>query len=343
MESFSSYEKMPNSLKKIGLSDQDFAQLDKLDWVATEKIHGANFSFTYANGTLHYAKRKSILDWTHDFFGFQHVVARLEVQIVALFEALITNYKAEQFTIYGELFGGAYLHHDVNKIAHLYAIQTGVYYSPDIHFCAFDIAIISGNDKHYLDYETAVRYFETHHILFAKPLFIGKLSHAMDFNIRINSTFPKLWNLPPLKDNLIEGIVIKPYQSLPVSWSKARPIIKLKNKEFEEEQKFHEAQKWSYIPKVSSLAEELSFILEELNNFISKNRLESAVSKIGAISFEDTSRLRAIQVEMLRDTLEDFNDNNDGLLKQLTEKQSDWIKNRLTAQINKLIGNYQKR
>ena len=343
MEPFSSYEKMPTTLKKIGLSAQDFAQLDKLDWVATEKIHGANFSFTYANGTLHYAKRKSILDWNHDFFGFQHVVARLEVQIVALFEALSTNYRAQQITIYGELFGGAYPHHEVNKIAHLNAIQTGVYYSPDIHFCAFDIAIISDNDKHYLDYETAVRYFATYHILHATPLFIGKLSHAMNFNIRIHSTIPKIWNLPPLNDNLIEGIVIKPYQSLPTSWSKARPIIKLKNQEFEEELKFHEAQKWSYIPKVSTLTEELSFILEELQNYITENRLESAISKIGAISFEDPTRLSEVQLEMLHDTLEDFNENNDDILKQLTVKQNDWIKNRLAALINKFIVNYKKR
>ena len=343
METFSSYEKMPTTLKKIGFSAQDFTQLDKLDWVATEKIHGANFSFTYANGTLHYAKRKSLLNWNDDFFGFQHVVERLEVQIIELFEVLSTKYEAKQITIYGELFGGAYPHQNVTKIANLNAIQTGVYYCPNIHFCAFDIGLITDDEKYYLDYKTAIRYFETHNILYAKPLFIGKLSHTLNFNIRINSTIPKIWNLPPLNDNLIEGVVVKPYQPLPASWRKARPIIKLKNPEFEEELKFHEARKWSYIPEVSTLSEELSYILEELSNYITENRLESAISKIGSISLKNNSRLGEIQVEILRDTLEDFNDDYDDILKQLSTKQNEWIKDRLTAQINKLIINYKKR
>ena len=58
MSEFSGYEKMPNSLKKLGLNERDLSQLDKLKWVVTEKIHGANFSFVYENGSLKYAKRK---------------------------------------------------------------------------------------------------------------------------------------------------------------------------------------------------------------------------------------------------------------------------------------------
>ena len=45
MSDFSSYEKMPKSLKKLNLSQRDYAELDKVQWVVTEKIHGANFSF----------------------------------------------------------------------------------------------------------------------------------------------------------------------------------------------------------------------------------------------------------------------------------------------------------
>lgn len=36
---------MPDSLKKIGLNERDMLKMEKLKWVVTEKIHGANFSF----------------------------------------------------------------------------------------------------------------------------------------------------------------------------------------------------------------------------------------------------------------------------------------------------------
>lgn len=63
MTQFSSYEKMPSSLKKLELSEKEFSQLEKLLWVVTEKIHGANFSFIYENGQLRLAKRKDYLAW----------------------------------------------------------------------------------------------------------------------------------------------------------------------------------------------------------------------------------------------------------------------------------------
>jgi hypothetical protein len=86
MSAFSGYEKMPPSLKKLGLSESDFSELEKPKWVVTEKVHGANFSFVYKNGTLRFAKRKAYLSWTDDFFGFQLVVNKIESNITPLFE-----------------------------------------------------------------------------------------------------------------------------------------------------------------------------------------------------------------------------------------------------------------
>ncbi len=37
MSDFSGYEKMPDSLKKAGLNENDLSKLDKLKWVVTEK------------------------------------------------------------------------------------------------------------------------------------------------------------------------------------------------------------------------------------------------------------------------------------------------------------------
>ena len=188
MNEFSGYEKMPNNLKKLGLSESDFSQMEKLKWVVTEKVHGANFSFVYENGTLKFAKRKEYLNWTDDFFGFQLVANKLENNIFRLFEKLSGEISGQKYIIYGELFGGKYPHPEVNPVKDLHAIQTGVYYTPNIEFCAFDIAIeTEGSDsKYYLDYESSVAYFKEFGIFHAQPLLIGKFNEVMNFNIRIN-------------------------------------------------------------------------------------------------------------------------------------------------------------
>jgi len=347
MNTFSGYEKMPSNLKKLGLNESEFSKLEKLKWVVTEKAHGANFSFIYENKKLKFAKRKSFLNWDDDFFAFQLVVNKIEGQIVELFEKLSEITKANKYIIYGELLGGKYPHSEVNADTNLQAIQTGVYYSPSVEFYAFDIAIekTDAKSKYYLDYETSMKLFEESNIIYAKALFIGKFSDALEFNIRINSTIPKQLKLPNLNDNLIEGVVIKPFNHFDkLSTShistidkKLRPIIKLKNPEFEEEKKFHEAKKWNYIPNISSKSEELSFIVEDLRNYITKNRLESAISKIGQLDFNNPKRILEIESEFLRDVLTDFNENNDNFLESLTKEDKLWIENRVKSEISKTM------
>lgn len=338
---FSSYEKMPTSLKKLTLNQNQYAELDKVDWVITEKIHGANFCFIYENGKLSYGKRKGNLAWNADFFGFQLVVNKLENQILSLFEELSQNIKAQKYIIYGELFGGEYPHSEVEKNENLEAIQTGIYYSNAIEFCAFDIAFEESLEnvvfKTYLDYKKAIELFEKHEILHAKPLFIGKLNEAVEFDIRINSTLPKLVNLPELKSNLIEGIVIKPIEELDQKTFPNRPILKIKNPEFEENEVFHQAQKWSFVPKISSNTEELHFLVEEIRNYITINRLQSAVSKIGSLDIDNPKRIQEIEDEFLRDILTDFDENNDAILKELSNQQIKWIEERIKADCRKIM------
>ncbi|MEN7551533.1 RNA ligase family protein [Rapidithrix thailandica] len=339
MSDFSAYEKMPNSLKKLGLKESDFATLEKVKWVVTEKVHGANFSFIYENGKLKYAKRKAYLSWQNDFFGFQLVVNRIEDNIIRLFEALSLQIKGSKYIVYGELFGGKYPHPEVKENENIQAIQTGVYYSPSIHFYAFDIAIETEGvaSKYYLDYETALSYFRNHGILHAKPLWIGKFHQALEFNTRINSTLPVQFNLPELANNLMEGVVIKPYNLVKEDTLSSRPIFKLKNAEFDEEEKFHQAEKWTYRPTVSSKTEDLSFLIEELRNYITYNRLESAISKIGALEVNNTQRISEIQVEFLNDVFTDFNENNNNLLMELSPAQKQWIDERIKSEFSKLI------
>lgn len=337
MSEFSSYEKMPNNLKKLGLNENDFYQLGKLKWVVTEKVHGANFSFIYENGQLKFAKRKEYLKWTDDFFGFQLVVKKIEDNVLHLFEQLSSDISGKKFILYGELFGGEYPHPEVAGLENLHAIQTGVYYSPDIDFCAFDIAIeTDGPDsKYYLDYETSLTYFRQFGIFHAKPLFIGKLNEVLNFNTRIQSSIPQEFGMPPLENNLIEGVVVKPFDKTGADL--ARPIIKIKNAKFDEDEKYHESQKWSFIPDVSSKTEDLSFIVDELRTYVNQNRLKSAVSKIGELDMNNEVRMNEIKTEILEDVLTDFNENNNNILNELSPEAKEWVADRVRFEIKALL------
>lgn len=327
---------MPKSFAKLGLSEKALSDLNKVKWVVTEKVHGANFSLVYENAKLLFAKRKDYLGWDDDFFGFQQVVSEIEDRMLSLFEALSLELKADKYIVYGELFGGKYPHPEVAADPDVEAIQTGIYYAPTIGFCAFDIAFEIGGQKHYLDYDKAMDYFEKYGIFYAKALLTGKLNDVQDFNLRIDSTIPAQLGLPALEQNLIEGVVIKPlhHQHLDLDF---RPVVKMKNPEFDEEKKFHESEKWSFTRKISSRSEELSFILEEIALYINDNRLQSAVSKTGKIDFENAQRIQQISDEMLADTWADFNEDNQGLLSELNESQQEWLRQRMKARIQMVI------
>lgn len=367
MNNFSEYEKIPQSFKSLNLDEKSFQELEKVKWVVTEKIHGANFSFIYElndnnnndNYQLFFAKRKEILSWNDDFFAFQLLVNQIEDKILLLFEELNqeitkqinkninkefgknTTIFVKKYIIFGELFGGEYPHENVPKNLELEAIQTGVYYSNNIGFYAFDIAfeIENQQERIYLDYEKALYYFEKYGLLHAKPLFIGKLNEALAFDTRINSTIPALLGLPLLENNLIEGVVLKPFHNPNTEIIKFRPIIKIKNKEFDEKITFHQAKKWSYTPETTLLSKsvELSFLVDELAQYLNQNRLNSVLSKIGKLDKSNILRMESIKMEFLRDILADFDEDTNKMFSELQQPQQEWLKNRLNAKINEFL------
>ena len=337
MKKNSEYEKMPKAFSKLGLSEKAMNEVNKVKWVVTEKVHGANFSFVYEDRKLLFAKRKDYLSWEDDFFGFQQVVNEREDAVLQLFEQLSLDVPAAKYILYGELFGGEYPHPDVPKDEYVEAIQTGIYYAPSVDFCAFDLAYELNGEKSYLDYDKAMDYFEKSGILYAKPVMIGKLNEVQDFNIRINSGIPAQLNLPELEYNLIEGVVIKPLHHQHLQSLDFRPVVKMKNPEFDEEKKFHESEKWSFTRKIQSRSEELSFILEELSTYINENRLQSAVSKTGKIDRENEARMQQLREEVANDVWTDFDENNNGLLSDLTSEQQDWLRRRMEVQVLDLL------
>ncbi|MEO0685608.1 MAG: RNA ligase family protein, partial [Cyanobacteria bacterium J06649_11] len=185
------YEKIPENFNQWNLTELDYRSFKKTDWVVTEKIHGANFGIVTDGWEVRFAKRKEFLDSTEDFFGYHLLRDDLITKAKEIFRILeIDKVNLGQVFIYGELFGGEYPHPDVNAVSGVQAIQTGVHYSPNIEYCAFDIAVIENNQKNYLDYDKSLELFETVGLMAAQPLFIGKYEEAAVYNIGFESTIP---------------------------------------------------------------------------------------------------------------------------------------------------------
>jgi Rnl2 family RNA ligase len=358
---FSAFEKMPRGLRKVNA--RELTKIEKKKWVVTEKIHGANFSFVYetATSTIRFARRRDYLDWNESFFGFQILVAELEERIQGVFDEIAatqstwqwanTNLKDEdgqhqhnvlgngdndtdllKIIIYGELFGGSFPHPDVPGNNAVKAVQTGVYYSPNLCFCAFDIAVETASAKLYLPYDQCVKLWEKHQIFYAKPLLIGSLTKALNFNTRIDSTIPEALGLPRLSSNLIEGVVVKLYSEAgqPVS----RFVFKTKNKELDEDDEYRQAERYhDFVPEVESpLSVRTARAVSACIRMVTPLRLVSAISKVGPIQDHAVAVKGEVRFEILSSLDEEAED-----LRGLSQQERQWVERRIDAAVDLLI------
>ena len=353
------YEKIPENPNQWNLTLEDYRNFKKTDWVVTEKIHGANFGVVTDGKTVRFAKRKEFLDSEEDFFGYQILKAELVFKVKEIFNILqLQKRNLDKVFIYGELFGGEYPHLEVKPVSGVQAIQTGVYYSPDIEYCAFDIAVIeNGNDnnknnhKNYLDYSIALHLFEKVGMMAAKPLFIGKYEQAAAYNIEFESTIPGILNLPQLEQtNKAEGIVIKPDKSFYIETRKGRirPIIKHKIPEFAEDKRYHQAQKWNYqntlVKKqisnpILSLEDELC---QEMLNLVTITRLENVISKFGRVKNQDRDKIQQLVDLLGQDVIESFNEEYESIFNALSLETRNHMMVNLYQASTKLVDNYFK-
>lgn len=273
---FISYPKITNNASDLKFKD---------NWVATEKLHGAHFLVCVQEQIVQFGKRKAWLKADDSFFGWQLIKNEIENQAISISKSLNQN-----VIIYGELIGGHYPHQDVIPVPGLSAIQTGIWYSPQIHWVVFDVLILSSSEE---DYFLAYNEVESlaKELSFLIPPFVqrGKLTDLNNISIEFVTRFPKLFNLPTIDNNIAEGIVIKPDLRFKLS---ERPIIKRKIP------KFNDIQfdlSCPYSPGILSTHE----LLQWSKKLINAPRFASARSKVGAKS-------NLILEEVILDTIIDL-------------------------------------
>eukprot|EP00919_Chromeraceae_sp_WS-2016_P062314 GHVR01147570.1.p1 GENE.GHVR01147570.1~~GHVR01147570.1.p1 ORF type:complete len:389 (+),score=101.24 GHVR01147570.1:97-1263(+) len=330
-----------------------------LVFVATEKVHGANFAVVVKrscnknkedtnntdinnntnidntnidNVDVSFAKRTDMLSPDDDFFNCRShgLTDNLTPKAISTFNYYINNNCNNEdeknniiMTIYGEIFGGMYPETLVKPNPHVGPVQTGVFYSPDIHFIAFDIGITINkqdeNDinnkiqnRYFIDFDDAIELLENNGFMCVKPLCRGPLDKCMSCDIYFDSTIPSRLGLPPLEkgSNTAEGVVVKLAKELKVSGDKNRCIMKRKTQHFCEAQYTDDGMKRLHQEALNRRQKGLKLDEKLIQNeslaMVTLQRLQNVISKIGQVEYPSKQHLKSLQQSMCADIDEDL-------------------------------------
>jgi Rnl2 family RNA ligase len=247
-------------------------------YIVQEKVHGANFSLITDGKTISTAKRTGFIAKNDNFHNSQSVLSKYETKLNNLYAHLTEKRHIKTLTVFGEIFGGGYPHSDVENYKENQLVQRGIYYSPDNEFYAFDILI---NNDYYLDVDSANQLFEKFSFIYAKTLFKGSLRDCLNYSNAFKSIIPAEFNLPEIEGNLCEGVVIRPEKPLFFN-NGSRVILKNKNESWSENNNYIDKQILKQIGQNDAgLSEEAEDLCGKAYVYISENRLENVISKIG--------------------------------------------------------------
>ncbi|MEO8699857.1 MAG: RNA ligase family protein [Kofleriaceae bacterium] len=238
-------------------------------WVATEKIHGANFVIGVIGDVVRFGTRKAWLEPAAPFFGWQLVAPELaeRCRVVARETA------AAQVVCYGELYGGGYPHPDVAAVPGMAPVQTGVWYAPDVRWAMFDVLVASSDDDDgdLLAHAEIERLAAIAGLVTAPVLGRGKRDDLDRIAVSAPTAIPALLGFPAIAANLREGFVLKPDRRIAAG---ARPIVKRKLADFDDA-RFDDGPGWD--PGHLGIGELEAWALRLVN----PARLASARSKVG--------------------------------------------------------------
>lgn len=332
---FKKYNSIENSYQDDFINSIIEQGFGNLEYIVQEKVHGANISFITDGQNIFSAKRtEPILD-SENFYNSKLVLSNYKDKIFNLYQTALKDFSTKTVTIFGELFGGGYPHPDVSKDETATLVQRGIYYCSQNEFYAFDILI--DNDK-YLDIETANAYFEKFGFIYAKTLFKGTLKDCLAYSNSFKTTVPLELGLPELEGNLCEGVVIRPTQPLFLR-NGSRVLIKNKNEKWAENNNYiNKTILNKLLHEGEELSEEAIYLCEEIYKFITQNRLDNLISKIGEINTEkDLGKVLGLyNKDILTDFLKNFEDKYNALEKHEGKSVNKFL-NKHAAQ---LINNY---
>lgn len=316
---FKKYNSIENSYREKVVEQIYLHGYGNDTFVVQEKVHGANFSFIFDGANVLVAKRTALIEEGERFNNYEYVLENYKDRILTLFSLLKNDIpEVKTIHVYGELFGGSYPHPEVEKLPDMVKVQKGISYSPKNEFYAFDICI---NKEYYLDVHQSNSYFEKLDIFYAKTLFGGDLKSCLAFPNIFSSYIPKWLELPEIKDNFCEGVVIRPVNNR-IFRNGSRVILKNKN------EKWSEKSKVKKVVKPIELTAEETALWDVLYSYLTENRLINTQSKLGDFQLKMIGKTIGF---FAKDALQDFVKENPLIWNDLEKER----KKIITKQLNK--------
>ena len=298
MNEFKKFPSLENTYQVKPIQIAEELGFDKEQYIVTEKVHGANFSFWMTEEHLSVegiglcstvvikcAKRSGWIEDDEKFFNYQPVLEKYRDSLERLYYHLSGTHACNEVVVFGELYGGN--------------IQSGMCYKDDQDFIAFDMKI----DGVPVDKLAMFNDLKTYEIP-CVPL-LGKfetLQEALNFNESFDSLLMRKGFNGEDKHKEAEGVVIEP---IVPKWfpNGSRIYFKKKTKRFLEKggNKIHKP--------VENLPKELEGVLTQAFEYITEPRYSAVTSKIGEVTIKDIGKVMGF---MTKDILEDME--KDGLI-----------------------------
>lgn len=295
---FHKFSSLENTYRQNLIDKVQYEGKDGGEWIATEKVDGANFSFWCDGTEVKVASRTQFVDGT--FFNCQAVVN--------LYSQGILDWCKEsgsKIVVYGELFGGN--------------IQNRVNYG-EKDFYAFDVVVdgVVQNKLAGADIADACGLF------FVPIIHIGTLNECLSLSNTFNSLFtPEDYE----EDNTSEGLVIEPV--IP-NWFNNGTRIYFKNKT----ESFSEKKRKPKENQVFELSEVESDLLNELLEYNTEQRVSNVLSKLGVITSKDFGKILGLTTQ---DLLEEFTKETDQDPKLIAEDNWKSFLKFLQAEVGKTV------
>lgn len=283
---FRKFSSLENTYRTNLLEKIQYEGKDGSLWMATEKLHGANFSFWCDGTEVKVASRTQFVDGT--FYNCQAVINKYEDCILDLWRECSQGCRdTTVVVVYGELFGGN--------------VQKEVEYG-EKDFHAFDI-VINGKPT---NKQEAVYICREVGIPFVPVVGTGTFAECLALSNTFKSTLtPESYT----EENTSEGLVIEPV--IP-NWFNNGSRIYFKNKT----EGFSEKKRKPKEHIVFELSDEESELMNELLTYNTTQRVSNVISKIGQVTNKDFGKILGLTTQ---DLLEEFTKETEQDPKQIAE------------------------
>ncbi len=272
-------------------------------WVAEEKVHGAHLALVSDGRTARAAGRRGLLDEDRleAFFGATRLWP-----VLATAAAAAARAAGPDVILYGELAGGGYPHPQVPPVEGIGPVQTGVWYSPDLVWMAFDGAVATSSGPRWMNRAELAELMAGVGLECVPLLSQGHRQKLRGLTVDFPTLVPSALGLPELPGNRAEGYVLKPAGSWDTSERGPRPVLKVKHPDFAEDARYTSAR--PFVPPPGGVTGVPPWLLAAAVERLTPPRADAARSKLGPTA--DTAELAA---EVVADLLADLDDDLGGL------------------------------